>query len=62
MFLTRLDREVIARLMGGWPRAGKPQASEEDFLAVQDPAWAAMARSRERDECREKLVRLGLLV
>jgi thymidylate synthase (FAD) len=62
LFLTRLDCELIARLMGRLSAAGKSQASDEDFLAVQDPAWAAMARSRERDECREKLVRLGLLV
>jgi thymidylate synthase (FAD) len=62
LFLTRLDCELIARLMSRLAAAGKAQASDEDFLAVQDPAWAAMARSRERDECREKLVRLGLLV
>ena len=42
-------------------RGGQAQAGEEDFLAAQDPAWAELARSRERDECREKLVRLGIL-
>ena len=26
--------------------AGKPLAGEQDFLAVQDPAWADLARSR----------------
>ncbi|MFM8286062.1 MAG: hypothetical protein ACKOGA_04980, partial [Planctomycetaceae bacterium] len=35
--------------------------TEADFLAVQDPAWAPLLRCRERDECRGKLVRLGLL-
>ena len=32
-----------------------------DFLAVQDDAWREMSRNRERDECREKLVQLGLI-
>jgi thymidylate synthase (FAD) len=41
--------------------AGRAQASEEDFLAVQDPTWSDLTRSRERDECREKLRVLKLL-
>ena len=61
MFLTRLDRELIARLASRLVAAGKAQATEEDFLAVQDPTWANLNRSRERDECREKLVALGLI-
>jgi thymidylate synthase (FAD) len=61
LFLSRLDRELIVRLMSRLVQAGKAQASEEDFIAVQEPAWAELARSRERDECREKLVRLGIL-
>ncbi len=40
---------------------GKAQASEEDFLAAQDPTWVDLSRSRERDECREKLRLLNLL-
>jgi thymidylate synthase (FAD) len=55
--LTRLDRGVIERLA----REGKIPAGEEDFLSAQDPAWADLARCRERDECREKLVVLGIL-
>jgi thymidylate synthase (FAD) len=55
--LSRLDREVIARLAA----AGRLPASEADFLAAGDPAWADMARCRERDECREKLFQLSLL-
>lgn len=55
--LSRLEREVIARLC----TAGKVPASEEDFLAAQDPSWAGLARCRERDECREKLIELGIL-
>ena len=55
--LTRLDREVIGRLAA----AGRLPADEADFLQAQDPEWAALSRCRERDECRDKLVRLGLL-
>ncbi len=55
--LTRLDRDVIARLAA----AGRLAATEEDFLAAADPAWAGLAHCRERDECRDKLVQLGLL-
>ena len=55
--LTRLEQEVIARLAA----AGRLPADEDDFLAAGDPAWAGLARCRERDECREKLVRLALL-
>jgi thymidylate synthase (FAD) len=60
MHLTRLDREVIARLVRHLSQSGHP-ATEEDFLAAQDPTWQGMTRNRERDECRAKLVRLGLL-
>jgi thymidylate synthase (FAD) len=55
--LSRLERGVIARLAA----AGTLPAAEEEFLAAQDPSWAALARCRERDECREKLVDLGLV-
>jgi thymidylate synthase (FAD) len=57
LHLTRLDREVVARLAA----AGRLPATEEDFLAAGDPAWAGLERCRERDECREKLARLALL-
>jgi len=60
MFLTRLDREVLVRLMALIQDAGRGQATEEDFLAVQEPAWAKLPRCRERDECREKLRELGI--
>jgi len=55
--LSRLDREVIERLAA----AGRLPAREEDFLAAGDPAWAGLARCRERDECRDKLAQLALL-
>ena len=57
MQLTRLEREVIARLAA----AGQVPADEEEFLAAGDPAWAGLSRCRERDECREKLMQLGLV-
>lgn len=56
--LSRLDQEVISRLA----EAGRLPAREEDFLWAQDPAWVGQKRCRERDECREKLRRLGLLL
>lgn len=55
--LTRLDREVIARLV----EANHLPAGEADFLAAQDASWTPLDRCRERDECREKLVRVGLM-
>lgn len=61
MFLTRLDIAVIGRLAARLAAAGRAVAAEEDFMAVQDPTWVEQQRNRERDECRDKLVRLGLL-
>lgn len=61
MFLTRLDRELMQQLMGRLAELGRAHATMEDFLAVQPAEWAALKRSRERDECRDKLLRLGLL-
>jgi thymidylate synthase (FAD) len=61
LHLTRLDCELIQRLMQRLAVAGKSIANDEDFLAVQDATWAELKRCRERDECREKLLLLGLL-
>jgi thymidylate synthase (FAD) len=61
MFLSRLEREVISRLIGRLAEGGRAPASEDDFLAVQDPSWADLKRCRERDECRQKLKQLGIL-
>lgn len=62
LFLTRLDKEVLARLM---TRAAEkslvPPFSQEAFLEVQDETWKSLKRSRERDECQSKLERLGIL-
>jgi thymidylate synthase (FAD) len=60
--LTRLERDVVCRLVERLAASGKLPAREEDFLAVQDEAWAGMTKCRERDECREKLIELGLLM
>ena len=57
MLLTRLEQAVLARLAA----AGKVPADEAAFLAAGDPAWAGLARCRERDECREKLLQLGMI-
>jgi len=59
--LTRLDREVIQRLMQRLAETGRPSATEEDFLAVQDASWAGLKTCRERDECLAKLRELGLV-
>jgi len=56
MFLTRLDKGVIARLM----ESGAP-FDEEAFLKAQDSSWKNLKRCRERDECRSKLMDLGIL-
>jgi thymidylate synthase (FAD) len=57
MRLTRLDQEVIARLA----RRGEFPASRAIFLESQDPSWRDLKRCREREECFEKLRRLGLV-
>ncbi len=61
MFLTRLDCELIERLVRRLAAEGRARATDDDFLAAQPPEWAELKRSRERDECREKLVKLGML-
>jgi thymidylate synthase (FAD) len=61
MTLTRLERDVVRRLTERLAAAGHARACEADFIAVQDAAWSDMTRCRERDECREKLIQLGLL-
>lgn len=62
MFLTRLDTEVIQRLNANAANDGTaPPFTEDAFLAAQDPTWASLKRSRERDECRSKLQRLGMV-
>jgi thymidylate synthase (FAD) len=57
MLLTRLEQEVVTRLVA----VGNVPADEAAFLTAGDPTWAGLTRCRERDECREKLVRLGII-
>ncbi len=59
MFLTRLDKEVIKNLSQS--SQSSPPFSEEEFLNSQYTDWKELKRCRERDECRQKLVNLGLL-
>jgi len=61
-FLSRLDREVIGRLMSMAAKSQQsPPFDEELFLSAQDEAWRPLKRCRERDECRDKLHMLGIL-
>lgn len=55
--LSRLEQGVIQRLS----RSGTIPATQEQFLAAQDPAWKDLERCRERDECYDKLQRLGMI-
>jgi len=59
LFLTRLDQGVIQRLMQN-SEASAPYSAEA-FFAAQDPSWQELKRCRERDECRGKLIKLGIL-
>lgn len=60
--LSRLEQAVVRRLLSRATSLGAvPPYSIEDFLSVQDDSWRDLSRSRERDECREKLTGLGLL-
>lgn len=61
LFLSRQERGVLGRLVAQAAAGGRLPASEAEFLAAQDPAWAGLERSRERDECRAKLTTLGLV-
>ncbi len=60
--LSRLESGVIQRLTQlAASRGVSLPASEELFLEAQDEQWRPLQRSRERDECREKLADLGLV-
>ena len=62
MALSRLESGVIQRLTQLAASHGVSlPASEELFLEAQDEQWRPLQRSRERDECREKLADLGLV-
>ena len=56
--LSRLEQETVARLAA----AKKLPATLDDFMACGDPSWQGLARCRERDEAKEKLIKMGLIV
>ena len=45
--LTRLEGEVIVRLVEHLSKSGRSRGTADDFLAVQDPTWTDLHRSRE---------------
>ena len=55
--LSRLEQGVIQRLS----QSGAIPATLEQFLVAQDATWKELERCRERDECYEKLCRLGIV-
>ena len=57
MLLTRLDVDVIRRLA----ETGKLPADAESFDAAQNQEWIELKRCREREECLDKLRRLGIM-
>ena len=57
MLLTRLDVDVIRRLA----ETGKLPADTESFDAAQNQEWIELKRCREREECLDKLRRLGIM-
>jgi thymidylate synthase (FAD) len=61
--LSQIEQGVIRRLM---EQAGRqslvPPFAQNQFLHAQDPSWVGLDRCRERDECRDKLIALGMLV
>lgn len=60
--LSRLESGVIRRLAEhGAATKTAPPYSEADFMAAQDATWRELTRCRERDECRDKLIGLGLV-
>lgn len=58
--LTRLDIEVIRNMLI-ISRTNKTSSLEENFQKAQPEEWTNLKRCRERDECREKLINLGVL-
>ena len=62
MGLTRLEVGVVQRLMQTSAAESKsPPYSDDEFLNAQDESWRNLSRCRERDECRIKFRRLGIL-
>ena len=62
MFFSRLDVGMIQRIsQRGTELNQAPPFSDELFMELQDETWKGLKRCRERDECKSKLQRMGLL-
>lgn len=60
--LSRIEQEIIRRMMTTAGQRGLvPPFSDELYLEEQDNSWRSMTRCRERDECADKLRKLGIL-
>lgn len=57
MYLSKLELQVMQAILA----TGKTPATEKDFLKHQHQNWVELERCRERDECFEKLARIGLI-
>lgn len=56
--LSKKDQEVLEKLI----RNGKVPATYQDFLLCQCEEWQPYERCREREECYEKLRRIGIVM
>ncbi|WP_437184905.1 FAD-dependent thymidylate synthase [Planctomicrobium sp. SH668] len=62
MHLTRLDVEVIQQVQSYATKNHlTPPFTQAVFSECQHPSWKELTRSRERDECLSKLIRLGMV-
>ena len=61
MSFSRVELDLVARLMALSSESKRPPFTVADVLAVQDPTWQNLARCRERDECVDKLRRMGIV-
>ncbi len=61
MFLSRLDQGVVRKLVEKLVQKAGSKLPPEEFLECQDPSWRELRRCRERNECWEKVVALGLV-
>jgi thymidylate synthase, flavin-dependent len=62
LFLTRLDVEVIQQIqLYAQEHHLVPPYTHAVFMECQHSDWKELTRSRERDECLAKLIRLGMI-
>jgi hypothetical protein len=58
--LTKLEIGVVQRMMIA-ARVNRTRTLLENFEESQDPSWKTLKKCRERDECKEKLILLGVI-